>query len=86
MEAVWRELLRARQEGKAILLISAELEELLNLADRIAVMFEGRIMGIVDAAGASVEEIGLMMAGIASARGIDGGTCQSRRRSHGETL
>ena len=65
VEAVWGELLRARQEGKAILLISAELEELLNLADRIAVMFEGRIMGVVDAAGASVEEIGLMMAGIA---------------------
>jgi len=64
VEAVWGELLRARQEGKAILLISTELEELLNLADRIAVMYEGRIMGVVDAAGASVEEIGLMMAGI----------------------
>ena len=64
VEAVWRELLLARQEGKAILLISAELDELLNLADRIAVMFEGRIMGIVDAAAASVEEIGSMMAGI----------------------
>ena len=48
----------AREEGKAILLISAELEELLNLADRIAVMFEGRIMGIVDAASVTVE-IGL---------------------------
>ena len=68
VEAVWQELLRARQEGKAILLISAELEEILNLADRIAVMFEGRIMGIVDAAGASVEEIGLMMAGIPARR------------------
>ena len=65
VEAVWKELLSARQEGKAILLISAELEELLNLADRIAVMYEGRIMGVVDAAGASVEEIGLLMAGIA---------------------
>jgi ABC-type uncharacterized transport system ATPase subunit len=64
VEAVWAELLRARQEGKAILLISTELEELLNLADRIAVIFEGRIMGIVDAAGGLVEEIGLMMAGI----------------------
>jgi general nucleoside transport system ATP-binding protein len=64
VEAVWGELLRARQEGKAILLISAELEELLNLADRIAVMFEGRIVGVRDAKGASVEEIGLMMAGI----------------------
>ena len=64
VEAVWKELLSARQEGKAILLISAELEELLNLADRIAVMFEGRLMGVVDAAGASVQEIGMMMAGI----------------------
>jgi simple sugar transport system ATP-binding protein len=66
VEAVWGELLRARQEGKAILLISTELEELLNLADRIAVMYEGRVMGVVDAAGAAVEEIGLMMAGIAA--------------------
>jgi len=57
-------LLRARQEGKAILLISAELDELLNLADRIAVMFEGRIMGIVEPAADSMEQIGFMMAGI----------------------
>jgi len=64
IEAVWHELLRERQEGKAILLISADLEELLNLADRIAVVFEGRIMGIVNATEASVEEIGSMMAGI----------------------
>lgn len=68
VESVWGELLGARLEGKAILLISAELEELLNLADRIAVMFEGRIMGVVDAAAASVEEIGLMMAGITPGR------------------
>jgi simple sugar transport system ATP-binding protein len=85
VEAVWRELLRARQEGQAILLISAELEELLNLADRIAVMFEGRIMGVVDAKGASVEEIGLLMAGIApgnspAARGVN------KETRHGETL
>jgi len=64
VESVWGELLRARQEGRAILLISAELEELLNLADRIAVMFEGRIMGTFAAAQAAVDEIGAMMAGI----------------------
>jgi simple sugar transport system ATP-binding protein len=64
VESVWSELLQARREGKAILLISAELDELLNLADRIAVMFEGRIMGVVEPAADSVEEIGLMMAGI----------------------
>ena len=63
IETVWAELLKARQRGKAILLISAELEEIMNLADRIAVLFEGRIMGILDVADASVEAIGLMMAG-----------------------
>jgi general nucleoside transport system ATP-binding protein len=66
VESIWGELLRARQEGKAILLISAELEELLNLSDRIAVMFEGCIMGIVNPVGASMEEIGRMMAGISA--------------------
>ena len=68
VEAVWKELLQAREEGKAILLISVELEELLNLADRIAVMFEGRIVGTMDAAGASMEEIGSMMAGGAAGK------------------
>ena len=85
VEAVWGELLRARQEGKAILLISAELEELLNLADRIAVMFEGRIMGVVDAAGASVEEIGLMMAGI-TAPGAAAAGLGNKEAHRGETL
>ena len=67
VESVWAELLRAREEGKAILLISAELEEILNLSDRIAVIFEGRILGVIDAAGASVEKIGMMMAGLDTA-------------------
>jgi basic membrane lipoprotein Med (substrate-binding protein (PBP1-ABC) superfamily) len=84
VEAVWGELLRARQEGKAILLISTELEELLNLADRIAVMFEGRIMGVVDAVGASVEEIGFMMAGITPVGTAAAGAIQEAQR--GETL
>ena len=83
VESVWKELLLARQEGKAILLISAELEELLNLADRIAVMFEGRIMGIVDAAEVSMEEIGLMMAGI-PARGTATPAAPKRETRHGE--
>ncbi|WP_263372951.1 ABC transporter ATP-binding protein [Granulicella aggregans] len=63
IESVWAELLRERAKGTAILLISAELEELLNLADRIAVMYEGRIVGIVDPAGATAEQLGMMMAG-----------------------
>jgi general nucleoside transport system ATP-binding protein len=69
VESIWRELLRARAEGKAILLSSAELEELLNLADRIAVIYEGRIVREVEGAGDGNEiaalrtEIGLSMAG-----------------------
>ena len=85
IEAVWQELLRARQEGKAILLISAELDELLNLADRIAVMFEGRLMGIVDAAKASAEQIGRMMAGI-PAGGAATSTAATEESAHGESV
>ena len=63
VETVWGELLKARAGGMAVLLISADLEEILNLADRIAVMFEGRIVGTLPAAQASAERLGLMMAG-----------------------
>jgi simple sugar transport system ATP-binding protein len=63
VEAVWRALLDARADGKAILLISAELEEVMNLSDRIAVMFEGRIVAVVDGLTATVESIGLLMGG-----------------------
>src|SRR5579864_7116747 len=89
VEAVWKELLQAREEGKAILLISAELEELLNLADRIAVMFEGRIVGTVNAAGASIEEIGSMMAGGAAGKMADAtltAAGQIPEARHGETV
>jgi len=83
VESVWGELLRARKEGKAILLLSADLEELLNLADKIAVMFEGSIMGIVDAATASFEEIGAMMAGI-PAEGRSTAEGEINERAHRE--
>jgi general nucleoside transport system ATP-binding protein len=69
IESVWRELLQERERGKAILLISAELEELMNLADRIAVMFEGRIVGILDAASVTVEKLGLMISGVSERGG-----------------
>jgi simple sugar transport system ATP-binding protein len=66
IESVWLELLRERERGKAILLISAELEELMNLADRIAVMFEGRIVGILNAANITTEKLGLMISGLSA--------------------
>jgi len=62
-ESVQRILLKQRDEGLAILLISEDLDELLALSDRIAVMNCGKIMGVVDAADADISEIGLMMAG-----------------------
>ncbi|MFZ5814409.1 MAG: ABC transporter ATP-binding protein [Bacillota bacterium] len=62
-EAVHRLLLEARSAGKAILLISEDLDELLNLSDRIAVIHEGRIMGIVEARPEARTRIGLLMAG-----------------------
>ncbi|MDQ4075537.1 MAG: ABC transporter ATP-binding protein, partial [Chloroflexota bacterium] len=62
-ESVHRHLLAQRGDGAALLLISEDLDELLALADRVAVIYEGRIMGVVDAEEADVEELGLMMAG-----------------------
>jgi simple sugar transport system ATP-binding protein len=65
IESIQKLLLEQREAGTAILLISEEMEELLALSDRIAVMSEGRIMGIVDAENADIHEIGLMMTGTA---------------------
>jgi ABC-type uncharacterized transport system ATPase subunit len=62
-EWVQRRLLQQRQQGAAILLISEDLDELLAISDRVAVIYEGRIMGVLPAEGADVEELGLMMAG-----------------------
>jgi simple sugar transport system ATP-binding protein len=58
-----RRLLEERDRGAAVLFISAELEEIMSLSDRICVLYEGELMGCVPAAGAAVHEIGLMMAG-----------------------
>src|ERR671922_303151 len=63
IETVHEYLRDAAGEGVAILLISEDLDEILTLADRIAVMYEGAILGETTRADASVEEIGLLMAG-----------------------
>jgi ABC-type uncharacterized transport system ATPase subunit len=63
-EFIHQRLLEQRAAGKAILLISEDLDEIRCLSDRIAVMYEGRLIGIVERDQATVEEIGLMMAGI----------------------
>jgi len=61
IETVHRLIMERRATGAAILLISEELEELLALSDRIAVIYEGRILGTFEAANADVHEIGLLM-------------------------
>lgn len=64
-EAIHASLRAQRDRGAATLLISEDLDELLALSDRIAVLYEGRIMGILPARGADPEQIGLLMAGVA---------------------
>ena len=64
---VHRLFLERQAAGRAVLIISEDLEELFALCDRIAVMYEGRIVGTVRRDEASAERIGLMMAGITGA-------------------
>ncbi|MFM9105096.1 MAG: ABC transporter ATP-binding protein [Chloroflexota bacterium] len=63
-EAIHARLREQRTRGAATLLISEDLDELLALSDRIAVMYEGEIVGVVPARGADPEQIGLLMAGV----------------------
>lgn len=63
-EYIHQRLIAQREAGTATLLISEDLDEVQNLADRIAVIYEGQIMGIVNRGEASVKELGLMMAGV----------------------
>jgi simple sugar transport system ATP-binding protein len=64
IEFIHRRLVALRDAGKAVLLVSVELDEILALADRILVMHDGRIVGDVPQAAATEQTIGLMMAGV----------------------
>ena len=63
IEYIHRRLVQKRDEGCAVLLVSAELDEIMALSDRIAVMYGGRIVGTMDADKVTREELGLLMAG-----------------------
>ncbi len=63
INTMMRYFVELRDEGVGVILISEELEELLNLSDRIAVLFQGAIMGVVETSAASIEAIGMMMGG-----------------------
>ncbi|SLN15115.1 Ribose import ATP-binding protein RbsA [Roseivivax jejudonensis] len=71
IEFIHQQIVALRDAGKAILLVSVELDEIFALSDRIAVMFDGRVMGTRDAAEADQRELGLLMAGITEDPGGD---------------
>ncbi|MBR80663.1 MAG: heme ABC transporter ATP-binding protein [Acidimicrobiaceae bacterium] len=64
IEFIHRRILEQRDKGAAVLLVSAELDEILGLSDRIAVLYDGKLMDVLDAQDADRERVGLLMAGI----------------------
>jgi ABC-type uncharacterized transport system ATPase subunit len=64
IEFIHKQIVALRDQGKAILLVSVELEEILSLADRVAVMFDGNIMGERAVGKTDEKELGLLMAGV----------------------
>ena len=71
IEYIHKQLVAERDKGKAVLLVSLELDEVMSLSDRILVMYEGEIVGELDPKATTVQELGLYMAG-AKRMGKDG--------------
>jgi simple sugar transport system ATP-binding protein len=69
-EFIHQQLLRKKEGGCCILLISTDLEELFDISDRIAVIFGGKIMGVGKPTETSKQEIGIMMMGIKTGEAI----------------
>ncbi|MBT2257376.1 ABC transporter ATP-binding protein [Priestia megaterium] len=63
IEFIHKKLIEERDKGRAVLLVSLELDEVMNLSDRIAVIYEGEIVDIVDPKETNEQELGLLMAG-----------------------
>ncbi|MCB0113849.1 MAG: hypothetical protein KDD84_07155, partial [Caldilineaceae bacterium] len=64
IEFIHQQIVAKRDEGVAVLLVSSELDEIMALSDRIAVMYKGAVIDIVDRADATREGLGLLMAGV----------------------
>lgn len=73
MEYIHQRLLDQRETGTATILISEDLDEVLALSDRIAVMYEGRVMDVVNREDTSAEELGLLMAGVYPEKSLGSG-------------
>jgi general nucleoside transport system ATP-binding protein len=65
IEFIHRQIVSERDRGLAVLLVSSELDEILSLADRIAVMYRGRVVAVIEAKDADRDRVGLLMAGAA---------------------
>jgi len=70
IEYIHKRLIEHRDKGKAVLLISLELDEVLQLSDRIAIVNNGELIGIVNASETNENEVGLMMAGVGKERSV----------------
>jgi simple sugar transport system ATP-binding protein len=66
IEYIHNRLIEKRDAGCAVLLVSTELDEIMELSDRIAVMYRGEIVAVLDAKEVTKEQIGLLMAGVQS--------------------
>jgi ABC-type uncharacterized transport system ATPase subunit len=64
MWGIHKRIVEKRDEGTAVLLVSPELDEIMELSDRIGVMYRGEIVAIISSEEATKEQIGLLMAGI----------------------
>lgn len=70
IEFVHKKLVQERDAGKAVLLISLELDEVLSLSDRIAVIYEGKIVAVLEAGEATEEQLGLLMSGASAGKEV----------------
>lgn len=73
IEYIHKQLIAQRDSGKAVLLVSLELDEVMNMSDRILVMYEGEIVGEFDPKRTTIEELGLYMAGAKRRNAGEGG-------------
>ena len=69
IEYIHHRLIEQRDSGKAVLLVSLELDEILNVSDRIAVISHGELIGILQADETDENEVGLMMTGVRKGEG-----------------
>ena len=74
IEYIHHRILEKRDDGCAVLLVSPELDEILSLSDRIAVMYEGQIVAVLPAEEATKERLGLLMAGVSQGHGTSAST------------